>query len=136
MLCGRNAGLRRRLGREPRVVALGWRDDVSALMGAADVLVHNAGGLSLTEALAGGLPAITYRPIAGHGRANAAVLDRAGIAPWPHGAAELVQAVDAVTAEPDRRRRQWWPAGADAAAAVQGVLARQRPALVPVGAAS
>ncbi|NMO92751.1 glycosyltransferase [Actinomycetospora sp. TBRC 11914] len=136
VLCGRNAGLRRRLGRDPRVVALGWRDDVAALMGAADVLVHNAGGLSLTEALAAGLPAITYRPIAGHGRANAAVLDRAGIAPWPHGAAELVHAVDTVIGEPGRRRRRWWPAGADPAAAVQDVLAGQRPAPAPTGAAS
>jgi UDP-N-acetylglucosamine:LPS N-acetylglucosamine transferase len=48
----------------------------------ADVLVHNAGGLSFTEAMVAGLPAVTYRAIPGHGRANAAVLDRAGLAPW------------------------------------------------------
>ena len=45
------------------------------------MLVHNAGGLSFTEALVAGLPAVTYRPIPGHGRANAAVLDAAGLAP-------------------------------------------------------
>jgi processive 1,2-diacylglycerol beta-glucosyltransferase len=124
VLCGRNTGLRRRLGRLGRVVALGWRDDVAALLGAADVLVHNAGGLSLTEALAAGLPAITYRPIAGHGRANAALLDRAGIAPWPRTAPDLVAAVDHATA--DRGTGRFWPRGADPAALVQGVLAARR----------
>jgi processive 1,2-diacylglycerol beta-glucosyltransferase len=122
VLCGRNAGLRRRLGRHPRVRALGWRDDVPALMAAADVLVHNAGGLSLTEALAAGLPAITYRPIAGHGRANAEVLARSGIAPWPRDPGELATAVDGVLREPGRRTRRWWPRGADAATAVVGTL--------------
>jgi hypothetical protein len=122
VLCGRNARLRRRLGRDPRVVALGWRDDVSDLMGASDVLVHNAGGLSLTEALALGLPAITYLPIAGHGHANARVLVAAGIAPWPRDARELAAAVDDVVGEPERRHQRWWPGGADPAAVVQGVL--------------
>lgn len=124
VLCGRNAALRRRLGRHERVVALGWRDDVAALMGAADVLVHNAGGLSLTEALAAGLPAVTYRPIAGHGRANAAILDRAGIAPWPHGTPALAAAVDAATHRP--APGPFWPAGTDPAALVHGILAARR----------
>jgi processive 1,2-diacylglycerol beta-glucosyltransferase len=124
VLCGRNARLRRRLARHERVVALGWRDDVSALMAASDVLVHNAGGLSLTEALAAGLPAVTYRPIAGHGRANAAVLDRAGIAAWPRGPRELTGALeDAVRG---RGGREWWPRGADPAAVVHGLLVAAR----------
>jgi UDP-N-acetylglucosamine:LPS N-acetylglucosamine transferase len=128
VLCGRNATLRRRLGRLERVVALGWRDDVSALMAAADVLIHNAGGLSLTEALAAGLPAITYRPIAGHGRANAAILDRAGIAPWPRTPAALAAAVE--DAASGRGNGPFWPLGVDPAALVQGILvARRTPGL-------
>jgi hypothetical protein len=126
VLCGRNARLRRRLGRDERVVALGWRDDVSDLMAASDVLVHNAGGLSLTEALAAGLPAITYLPIAGHGRANAEVLAAAGIAPCPRDARELADAVAHVVGEPGRRHRAWWPRGADPAAVVQGGLTARR----------
>jgi processive 1,2-diacylglycerol beta-glucosyltransferase len=122
VLCGRNSRLRRRLGRDPRVVALGWRDDVSDLMAASDVVVHNAGGLSLTEALALGLPAVTYLPIAGHGHANARLLAAAGIAPWPRDARELTAAVDDVVGAPERRARAWWPRGADPAAVVQGVL--------------
>jgi UDP-N-acetylglucosamine:LPS N-acetylglucosamine transferase len=62
-------------------------------MAAADVLVHNAGGLSLTEALTAGLPAVTYRPIPGHGIANSQVLADAGLAPWPQNQAELVEAI-------------------------------------------
>ena len=93
VLCGRNDRLRKQLSAEPGVVALGWRDDVPQLMAAADVLVHNAGGLSLTEALTAGLPAVTYRPIPGHGIANSQVLADAGLAPWPQNEAELVEAI-------------------------------------------
>jgi UDP-N-acetylglucosamine:LPS N-acetylglucosamine transferase len=93
VLCGRNDRLRKQLSAEPGVVALGWRDDVPELMAAADVLVHNAGGLSLTEALTAGLPAVTYRPIPGHGIANSQVLVDAGLAPWPKDDAELVEAI-------------------------------------------
>jgi UDP-N-acetylglucosamine:LPS N-acetylglucosamine transferase len=89
VLCGRNERLRAELNAEPGVVALGWRDDMPALMAAADVLVHNAGGLTLTEALTAGLPPVTFRPIPGHGAANAATLAEAGLAPWPADPAEL-----------------------------------------------
>ncbi len=93
VLCGRNERLRRQLSAEPGVRALGWRDDVPELMAAADVLIHNAGGLSLTEALTAGLPAVTYRPIPGHGIANSQILADAGLAPWPRDDAELVDAI-------------------------------------------
>ncbi|MCO7218396.1 hypothetical protein [Klenkia sp. PcliD-1-E] len=82
VLCGRNAALRDRLDRLPGVVALGWRSDMHRLMQVADVLVHNAGGLTCTEALVAGLPTVTYKPIPGHGRANATVLHESGLGPW------------------------------------------------------
>ncbi|MBV9315168.1 MAG: glycosyltransferase [Pseudonocardia sp.] len=94
VLCGRNARLRAELDRrEDGVIALGWRDDVPQLMAMADVLIHNAGGLTLTEALTAGLPAITFRPIPGHGTANARTLAEAGLAPWPADCAELADVV-------------------------------------------
>ena len=77
VLCGRSERLRAKVAAVPGAVALGWRSDVHLLTWMADLLIHNAGGLSFTEALVAGLPAITYRPIPGHGRANAAVLDDA-----------------------------------------------------------
>jgi UDP-N-acetylglucosamine:LPS N-acetylglucosamine transferase len=89
VLCGRNARLVRQLRSVPGAIALGWRTDVPDLMRAADVLVHNAGGLTFTEALVSGLPAVTYRPIPGHGRANAAALHAGGLAPWAHNRDEL-----------------------------------------------
>jgi len=82
VLCGRNHALQRRLAAVPGVVALGWRNDVHDLMHAADVLVHNAGGLTFTEAMVAGLPAVSYRCIPGHGIANAAALRDGGLAPW------------------------------------------------------
>ncbi|GAA1877785.1 MGDG synthase family glycosyltransferase [Streptantibioticus ferralitis] len=94
VLCGRNERLRQRVAGLPGVVALGWRDDMPRFMSAADVLVHNAGGLSLTEALVAGLPAVSYEVLSGHGRANAATLAHAGIAPWPRTPAGLAEALD------------------------------------------
>jgi UDP-N-acetylglucosamine:LPS N-acetylglucosamine transferase len=91
VLCGRNDRLRDELAVFPPAVPLGWRTDVHELMRVADVLVHNAGGLTLTEALVSGLPAVTYRPIPGHGRANADALDRSGLAPWARNAQELAR---------------------------------------------
>jgi UDP-N-acetylglucosamine:LPS N-acetylglucosamine transferase len=102
VLCGRNERLRRDVARVPGAIALGWRTDMHVLMQLADVLVHNAGGLSFTESLVSGLPAVTYRAIPGHGRANAAVLDRAGLAPWVQTAEELGEALAKQAAEGHR----------------------------------
>jgi len=99
VLCGRNEDLRRRVAAVPGAVALGWRDDVHELMALADVLVHNAGGLSFTEALVAGLPAVSYRCIPGHGQANAAVLRDAGLAPWARDREELRDALLRQTAD-------------------------------------
>ncbi|MBN9112226.1 MAG: glycosyltransferase [Pseudonocardia sp.] len=93
VLCGRNARLRRSLLGEQGVVALGWRTDVAEIMSSVDVLVHNAGGLAVTEALSLGLPAVTFRPIPGHGLANAGVLEAAGLAAWPRDRASLLAEV-------------------------------------------
>jgi len=95
VLCGRSEQLLARVQSVPGATALGWRQDMHHLMHLADVLVHNAGGLSFTEALVAGLPAVSYRCIPGHGRANAAVLDRAGLAPWARDESEFGRAVAA-----------------------------------------
>ena len=122
VLCGRNEALQRHLAGFDRTLALGWRSDVPALMAASDVLVHNAGGLSFTEALVVGLPAITYMPIPGHGRANAAVLADAGLAPWPRTPAQLLAAIDVALTQ-RRRPFAMGPDQADAATVVAGLAA-------------
>ncbi|NKQ55992.1 glycosyltransferase [Amycolatopsis sp. K13G38] len=113
VVCGRNEALRERLTRAgvPRV--FGWVRDMPALLRACDVVVQNAGGLSTLEALATGVPVITYRCLPGHGRANARVLDEIGLVPSVTGVAGLAQALS--TARPSGL-----PAGADPA----GLLAR------------
>ncbi|PWJ47473.1 UDP-N-acetylglucosamine:LPS N-acetylglucosamine transferase [Quadrisphaera granulorum] len=112
VLCGRNVALQRDVAAVPGAVALGWRSDVHELMQLADVLVHNAGGLAVTEALVAGLPAVTYRSIPGHGRANAAVLaERAGV-PWPTSPGQLADALRAQHAR--GRLPSDWPDAAQA----------------------
>ncbi|TNM69694.1 hypothetical protein FHN55_02805 [Streptomyces sp. NP160] len=112
VLCGRNEALRRRAAAVPGAVALGWRSDVHRLMQLADVLVHNAGGLAVTEALVAGLPAVTYRSIPGHGRANAAVLAGRGGVPWPTTPGALGDALHAQLAR--GRLQRTWPCAAQA----------------------
>ncbi|MFI5837646.1 UDP-N-acetylglucosamine--LPS N-acetylglucosamine transferase [Micromonospora sp. NPDC051300] len=81
VVCGRNRTLYRRLHGAGWHV-LGWVDDMPALMRAVDVVVENAGGLTCQEALVAGVPVVTYRPLPGHGRANATILARSGLTRW------------------------------------------------------
>jgi UDP-N-acetylglucosamine:LPS N-acetylglucosamine transferase len=94
VVCGQNAALRTRLSLTmPDAVVLGWVDDMALLMRAADIVVQNAGGLSVLEAVASGLPVLTYRCLAGHGRMNAAAWARAGIAEWVADPDDLARAL-------------------------------------------
>ncbi|MGC1214262.1 MAG: glycosyltransferase [Micromonospora sp.] len=93
VVCGRNEALYHRLrGNVDHV--FGWVDDMPTLMRAVDVVVENAGGLTCHEALACGVPVVTYRPIPGHGRANASILARTGLTHWVPDAARLRPALD------------------------------------------
>ena len=89
VLCGHNHHLRRTLGRRRDLTALGWRDDVPELLGAVDVVVQNAGGFTSQQALAAGVPQISYRCVPGHGESNAAALAEARLVPWAHSPDEL-----------------------------------------------
>jgi UDP-N-acetylglucosamine:LPS N-acetylglucosamine transferase len=100
VLCGSNELLRQRLSRWPGVVALGWRDDVPAIMQAVDCVVDNAGGFTSLEALASGTPVVSYRPLAGHGRANARAMELAGLAPYVRSRADLAPALAAMACAP------------------------------------
>lgn len=106
VVCGRNEQLRERLdagfGRDERVRVLGWVDDMAALMIAADVVVTNAGGVTSLEALACGRPVLMYRPIAGHGRANADLMAKACLAEVCPAEGDLARAVHGLRADPSR----------------------------------
>ncbi len=104
--CGRNEALRARLTArsEPaqRLVPLGWTSEMPALTAAADVVVTNAGGATALEALACGRAVLMFEPIAGHGKANAALMAQAGLAKVCDAPAELVDVLRALAAQPAR----------------------------------
>jgi UDP-N-acetylglucosamine:LPS N-acetylglucosamine transferase len=105
-VCGRNRGLRERLIRAGTGVALGWVDEMPALIRASDVVVQNAGGLTSLEAMAAGIPVVSYRCLPGHGTTNARALDDAGAARWVRGPAELAETLAGVLdGEPGRCQR-------------------------------
>lgn len=87
--CGQNTALFERLRRTPDVVALPWRDDLPDLIRAVDCVVQNSGGFTTLETLRAGTPLISYRCLPGHGEANAAALERSGLASWPRTAEQL-----------------------------------------------
>ncbi|MFD8141613.1 UDP-N-acetylglucosamine--N-acetylglucosamine transferase [Streptomyces sp. NPDC059708] len=97
VVCGRNQALARRLAADGIEHVHGWMDDMPRLMWGCDVMVQNAGGLTSLEAFASALPVLSYRCIPGHGAANAAALDEAGVALWIRDAAGLPAALESLT---------------------------------------
>ncbi|MBV8994588.1 MAG: hypothetical protein JO287_13025, partial [Pseudonocardiales bacterium] len=119
--CGRNEDLRARLAAraEPaqrlvpqrlvpqrlipqRLIPLGWTDQMPALTAAADVVVTNAGGATALEAVACGRAVLMFEPIAGHGKANAALMAAAGLATLCAGPAELTDTLRGLVEQPAR----------------------------------
>lgn len=111
VVCGRDARLRRQVEHlaarvSSRMVVLGWVDDMPALMSACDALVENAGGLTALEAMKARLPVISYDPIPGHGRANAAAMSGAGVSAWAKDEKDLASWLEALTRPGPARSRQ------------------------------
>jgi diacylglycerol O-acyltransferase / wax synthase len=105
-VCGRNQDLLRRLealgAPRSRLVPLGFVDIMPELMASADVVVTNAGGVTSLEAFASARPVLLVDPIAGHGKANAAMMEQAGLAVVCPGIRELRSTVAELLA--DQRR--------------------------------
>lgn len=89
VLCGRDEELQARLRRRPRTRVVGWTSQMPEYLSAADVVIDNAGGQTCREAHACGTPVVIFRPLPGHGRANALALERTGTARYARSRAEL-----------------------------------------------
>lgn len=72
---------------------LGYRPDFAALLAGADLLIGKAGGMTVAEATALGVPLVIYRPIPGQEEHNAEYLLKHTAALWPHSPHELRRAV-------------------------------------------
>jgi processive 1,2-diacylglycerol beta-glucosyltransferase len=85
VVCGWNKELEERVAKTVAALGLkakvyGFVDNIHELMSASDILVTKSGGLTSSEALAKGLPAIFVKPIPGQETRNSRVLEAAGAA--------------------------------------------------------
>ncbi|MFJ1613443.1 glycosyltransferase [Streptomyces sp. NPDC088251] len=106
VLCGANTRLRRDLSGIAHVRAAGWVDDMPGLMGASRALIDNAAGQTALEAMAVGVPVVSYRAIPGHGKEGVRRMAEHGLTdcaadPWA-----LVRALDRLTAPGSARERR------------------------------
>jgi UDP-N-acetylglucosamine:LPS N-acetylglucosamine transferase len=96
-LCGRNedlyARLTQRYGAEQRVRLVGFTEQMSEWLAAANALVHSTGGLTVFEAHVRGCPTISYGWGRGHIRVNNEAYRRYGIAEVVGGRRELSRAL-------------------------------------------
>jgi UDP-glucose 4-epimerase len=102
-IAGRNEIAQRKLearfGDNPRVRVLGFTDQMSDWMAAADAMIHATAGLTVLEAHIRGCPVISYGFSAGHLRANNAAFERFGIAEVARSDHELESTLRHVAAE-------------------------------------
>ena len=108
--CGTNARLRREVsqlrdGRGREVLALGFTNEVDALLEAADVVVSKAGGLTCSEALIKRTPLVVFRPTPGQEVRNAQYLESGGAAVHADSAEMVAATVARWLADPAERER-------------------------------
>jgi UDP-glucose 4-epimerase len=102
-ITGRNDGLRERLeqrfGDNEQVRILGFTEQMSDWMAAADAMIHATAGLTVLEAHIRGCPVVSYGFSAGHLRANNAAFERFGLAEVARSEHELESMLRHVTRE-------------------------------------
>lgn len=87
--------------RQP-VKVLGFVDNVPELMAAADILITKPGGLTVSEALAAGLPMVFYKPLPGQEEDNARYIIAKGAAFEASSSAALVAALTVLLSHPQQ----------------------------------
>jgi len=102
-ITGRNEAARERLeqrfGDNEQVRIIGFTDQMSDWMAAADAMVHATAGLTVLEAHIRGCPVVSYGFNAGHLRANNAAFERYGLAEVARSEHELESVLRHVTRE-------------------------------------
>ena len=83
VVCGRDEKLYRSLDSvmaegKNTMIRFGFVSNVEELMGASDVIITKAGGLTVSEALTKRLPLVIFKPIPGQEEENAAFLEGIG----------------------------------------------------------
>ncbi len=103
VITGHNEGARERLearfGENEQVQMVGFTDQMSDWMAAADAMVHATAGLTVLEAHIRGCPVVSYGFSAGHLRANNAAFERFGLAEVARDRHELESVLRHVTRE-------------------------------------
>lgn len=100
-LCGNNADVQSQIGSLAvarssihTITAVGWTDQIATYMQAADLLVSKAGGVTLAEAAAVGVPLVIFQPLPGQEAANARFLTQHQAAYAAEDADQLLRAAD------------------------------------------
>jgi processive 1,2-diacylglycerol beta-glucosyltransferase len=100
-LCGNNADVQSQIGKlavarssRHTITAVGWTDQISTYMQAADLLVSKAGGVTLAEAAAVGVPLVIFQPLPGQETANTRFLTQHEAAYAAEDAEQLLRAAD------------------------------------------
>jgi UDP-glucose 4-epimerase len=102
-IAGRNESAREKLAQHyvanERVRVLGFTEQMSDWMAAADAMVHSTAGLTVLEAHIRGCPVVSYGFSAGHLRANNAAFERFGLAEVARSEHELTSVLRHLTRE-------------------------------------
>jgi processive 1,2-diacylglycerol beta-glucosyltransferase len=100
-LCGNNTDVLNQLGSlavarsvTHTITPVGWTDQIPAYMQAADLLVSKAGGVTLAEAAAVGVPLVIYQPLPGQETMNVRFLTQHEAAYVAADAEQLLRAAD------------------------------------------
>jgi UDP-glucose 4-epimerase len=91
--------LEQRYAKSERVRVLGFTEQMSDWMAAADAMVHSTAGLTVLEAHIRGCPVVSYGFSAGHLRANNAAFERFGLAEVARSEHELESVLRHLTRE-------------------------------------
>jgi len=84
------------------VKVFGFVDNIPELMAVADILITKPGGLTVSEAMAVGVPMVFYRPLPGQEEANSRYMTSRGIAIEAVSRSQLITTLEKLLAQPQQ----------------------------------